>query len=307
MTEVWTWLHREAVYLWYYLDIQLRQIVPYWALGIVLGSAVSVFGKKYIHGAFAKLGLRKLGWLGVIPASLLGIASPLCMYGTIPIAASFSEQGVRDDYLAAFMMASVLLNPQLLLYSGALGTTVVIIRFVSCFLCGCAAGWLLRAFYKGKPFFNFAGFHERPGRDNDPNLLLRFLKNIGRNIKATGPMFLLGILLTALYQIHVPSNVAADLFGGHKTGFGVLMAATIGVPLYMCGGGTIPLLQQWLLDGMSLGSAAAFMITGPATKLTNLGAMKTVLGWQRFLLYLLFSMAFAWGTGMLTDLIVGIT
>ena len=337
MTEIWDWLHREAVYLWYYLDIQLRQIVPYWALGIVLGSAVSVFGKKYIHGAFAKLGQRKTGWLGVIPASLLGIASPLCMYGTIPIAASFSEQGVRDDYLAAFMMASVLLNPQLLLYSGALGATVVIIRFAGCFLCGCAAGWLVRAFYKGKPFFNFAGFHERPGlevarsetslserlrspsvppegakrlsgaeHDNDPNLLLRFLKNIGRNIKATGPMFLLGILLTALYQIHVPSNVAADLFGGHKTGFGVLMAATIGVPLYMCGGGTIPLLQQWLLDGMSLGSAAAFMITGPATKLTNLGAMKTVLGWRRFLLYLLFSMAFAWGTGMLVDLIAGI-
>ncbi len=39
------WIQREAVYLWYYLDIQLRQIAPYWALGIVLGSAVSVFGK----------------------------------------------------------------------------------------------------------------------------------------------------------------------------------------------------------------------------------------------------------------------
>lgn len=101
---MWDWLEREAIFLWYYLDIQIRQIAPYWALGIVLGSAVSVFGKKYIHGAFAKIGQRKMGWLGVIPASLLGIASPLCMYGTIPIAASFSEQGVKDDYLAAFMI-----------------------------------------------------------------------------------------------------------------------------------------------------------------------------------------------------------
>ena len=89
------WIEREAVYLWYYLDIQIRQIAPYWALGIVLGSVVSVFGKKAIHGAFAKIGRRRTGWLGVIPASLLGIASPLCMYGTIPIAASFSEQGVK--------------------------------------------------------------------------------------------------------------------------------------------------------------------------------------------------------------------
>ncbi len=141
---MWDWIQREAVYLWYYLDIQIRQIAPYWALGIVLGSFVSVFGKKYIHGAFAKIGQRKMGWLGVIPASILGIASPLCMYGTIPIAASFSEQGVKDDYLAAFMMSSILLNPQLIFYSGALGQTALIIRCASCFLCGCAAGWLIR-------------------------------------------------------------------------------------------------------------------------------------------------------------------
>ena len=300
------WIQREAIYLWYYLDIQFRQIAPYWALGIVLGSAVSVFGKKYIHGAFARIGQKRLGWLGVIPASLLGIASPLCMYGTIPIAASFSEQGVKDDCLAAFMMSSVLLNPQLIFYSGALGRTAVILRCLSCFLCGCAAGWLIRLFYsgRGKPFFDFTGFHEGKSRDTDPRLFVRFLKNIGRNIKATGPMFLLGILLTALYQIHVPEGFVGSLFGKNN-GFGVLMAAAIGVPVYMCGGGTVPLLMEWLADGMSMGSAAAFMITGPATKITNLGALKIVLGWKRFILYLLFVLAFAWATGMLTDLVIG--
>ena len=299
------WIEREAIYLWYYLDILIRQIAPYWALGIVLGSAVSVFGKEYIPGAFAKIGRRNMGWLGVIPASLLGIASPLCMYGTIPIAASFSEQGVKDDYLAAFMMSSILLNPQLLFYSSALGQTALIIRFVSCFLCGCVAGWLIRLFYsgKGKSFFNFSGFHERASRDTNPNMLLRFLKNIWRNIKATGLMFLLGILLTALYQIHVPDDFVSGLFGKNND-FGVLMAATIGVPVYMCGGGTIPLLNEWLADGMSMGSAAAFMVTGPATKITNLGAMKIVLGWKRFILYILFSMAFAWCTGMIVDLFI---
>ena len=302
---MWDWIEREAVYLWYYLDIQVRQIVPYWALGIVLGSAVSVFGKKTIHGAFVKIGKRRMGWLGVIPASLLGIASPLCMYGTIPIAASFSGQGVKDDCLAAFMMSSILLNPQLLFYSGALGRTAVAIRFVSCFLCGCLAGLLVRLFYsgRGKTFFDFTGFREGNSRDTDPNPLLRFLRNILRNIRATGPMFALGILLTALYQIHVPGDFVSGLFG-RNDGFGVLMAAAIGVPVYMCGGGTIPLLQQWLADGMSMGSASAFMITGPATKITNLGALKIVLGWRRFILYFLFSMFFAWGTGMITDLFV---
>ena len=89
-------------------------------------------------------------------------------------------------------------------------------------------------------------------------------------------------------------------FGGNEA-WGILMAATIGVPLYACGGGTIPLLQSWLMEGMSLGSAAAFMITGPATKITNLGALKIVFGIRRFLLYLAIVMIFSLLAGLLTS------
>ena len=296
-------LRREWVYLWYYLTVQIEQIVPYYLVGILLGSVISVFGKGKIHAAFSRMGQRKLGMLGLIPASALGIASPLCMYGTMPIAASFSQQGVKDDYLAAFMMSSVLLNPQLLIYSAALGQTAWLIRLLSCFLCGVTAGLLVRAFYRDRPFFNFDGFAQPRNRDTDPNLLVRLLKNIWRNIRATGPWFLLGIALTALYQRYVPSEWVASLFGENE-GLGVLIAATIGVPVYMCGGGTIPLLQEWLWQGMSLGSAAAFMITGPATKITNLGAVKSALGIRRFVLYIAFVMAFALLMGLLVDWIV---
>lgn len=122
------------------------------------------------------------------------------------------------------------------------------------------------------------------------------MKDLGRNIKATGGYFLLGVLLSALFQRYVPADRFAALFGKQE-GFGVLMAATLGVPLYACGGGTIPLLQQWLLSGMSMGSASAFMLTGPATKITNLGALKIVLGVRHFVYYLAFVIVFAMGTG----------
>lgn len=296
-------IQREAVYLWYYFDLQLRQILPYFLLGIVLGSIISVFVKDKIHGLFRSLGNKKLGFLGIIAASVLGIASPLCMYGTIPLAASFSKSGIRDDWLAAFMMSSILLNPQLIIYSTALGGTALGIRIGSCFLCGIAAGVLVRIFYKDKPFFNFTGFDEPKSRDTDPNLFVRLLKNIGRNFKATGVWFLVGVALSALFQRYVPAEFISSLFGKNE-GFGVLMAATIGVPLYACGGGTIPLLIQWLADGMSMGSAAAFMITGPATKITNLGAVKIVLGIKRFLLYLAFVMLFSLVTGVLVNLVL---
>ena len=236
-------LHREFIYVWYYFEVQLRQILPYFLLGIVIGSIISVFGKQKIHSLMTVIQDKHLGVFGIIPASLIGIASPLCMYGTIPIAASFSQKGMRDDYLAAFMMSSVLLNPQLLMYSAALGSFALCVRFISCFLCGIAAGLVVRFCFKDKHFFNFDGFSERASHDTDPNPIMRLIKNIGRNLKATGPYFLLGVLLSALFQRYVPADAFAKLFVNNE-GFGLLMAATIGVPLYACGGGTIPLLQQ---------------------------------------------------------------
>jgi uncharacterized membrane protein YraQ (UPF0718 family) len=304
-------LKREFIYLWYFFDLQFRQIAGYWILGMALGSLISVFGKEKIHRMFAAMRGKKMGILGVIPASLIGIASPLCMYGTIPIAASFSENGMADDddalqpMLAAFMMSSILLNPQLLFYSAALGPAALIIRFVSCFVCGIFAGLCIRFFCGTKKFFNFTGFKAPENHDTDPNPLVRFLKNLGRNFRATGPYFLIGVILSAVFQRYVPEDAMTALFGRNR-GFGVLMAATVGVPLYMCGGGTIPLLMGWLDSGMSMGSAAAFMITGPATKITNLGAVKIVLGVKNFILYLVFTVLFALLSGLLVDYIIPI-
>jgi uncharacterized membrane protein YraQ (UPF0718 family) len=294
-------LHREFIYLWYYFSIQLNQIFGYWLFGMVIGSVVSVFGKERIHSLFSGLKDKRMGVLGIVPACLLGMASPLCMYGTIPIAASFSAKGMRDDWLAAFMMSSILLNPQLIIYSVALGTRALIIRISTCFLCGIVAGLLVHIFCRETSFFNFSSIAEVKSRDTDPNILLRLLKNFGRNVKATWLYFLLGIVLSALFQRYVPTDAFVKLFGNNE-GFGVLMAATIGVPLYMCGGGTIPLLQQWLYDGMSMGSAAAFMLTGPATKITNLGAVKIVLGVRQFILYLLYVIFFAFITGLIINI-----
>jgi uncharacterized membrane protein YraQ (UPF0718 family) len=298
-------MRREFIYLWYYFTVQFNQIFFYYALGIAIGSVISVFGKNSINQLFSALQKKKLGALGVVPASIIGIASPLCMYGTIPVSASFSEKGMKDDWLAAFMMSSVLLNPQLIVYSAALGTTALVSRILSCFLCGIAAGLIIRFFYanRGRDFFSFSGFGEPQNRDTDPNLAMRLLKNIWRNIKATGPLFLTGVALSAVFQRYVPEDLMVSLLGGDKA-WGVLMAATIGVPMYVCGGGTIPLLQQWMRSGMSMGSAAAFMITGPAAKITNLGAMKIVLTTKRLALYILYSIAFAFAAGLLVDIIV---
>ncbi len=294
-------LYREFVYLAYYFEIQFTQIAGYYLFGIVSGSLISVFLKKRILSAMEAVGRYSDGFLALVLSSALGIASPLCMYGTIPIAASLAKGGIRHPALASFMMSSILLNPQLIVYSAALGSTALAVRILSCFVCGITAGVVVKL--SGREFFRFSVMEERQDRDSDPRLWLRFLKNLGRNVKATGPYFLAGVMLAALFQRYVPAEFISSLFGKDER-FGVLVAATVGVPLYACGGGTIPLLSAWLADGMSMGSAAAFMITGPATKITNLGALKIVLPARKFLLYLVFTALFSLAAGLLVNCFV---
>lgn len=298
MSEI---LYREFVYLAYYFEIQFTQIAGYYLFGIVTGSLISVFLKKRILSAMEAVGRYSDGFPALVLSSALGIASPLCMYGTIPIAASLAKGGIRHPALASFMMSSILLNPQLIVYSAALGSTALAVRILSCFVCGITAGVMVKL--SGREFFRFSVREERQDRDSDPRLWLRFLKNLGRNVKATGPYFLAGVMLAALFQRYVPAEFISSLFGKDER-FGVLVAATVGVPLYACGGGTIPLLGEWLADGMSMGSAAAFMITGPATKITNLGALKIVLPARKFLLYLVFTALFSLATGLLVNCFV---
>ncbi|MBP5192625.1 MAG: permease [Eubacterium sp.] len=296
-------LRREIIYIWYYFTVQLRQIFLYWVLGMVIGSIISVFFKDKIHNLMRNMKSDGSSIIGIIAASILGVASPLCMYGTIPIAASFSRGGIRDEWLASFMMSSILLNPQLIIYSAALGVKVLVVRIVTCFLCGIVAGLVIRFFFRKKNFFRFESFDEPKNRDTDPNIFKRLLKNLYRNLRATGLYFLIGIFLSAIFQRYVPAEAVTFMFGGNEA-WGVLMASTVGVPLYVCGGGTIPILKTWLANGMSLGSAAAFMITGPATKITNLGALKVVLGIKHFLFYWAFIIVYACMSGILINLVL---
>lgn len=85
------------------------------------------------------------------------------------------------------------------------------VRVAACFVCGIAAGFLVFCFYRDKEFFNFTGFEGRSCHDTHPNMVTRYFLNSWRNIKATGGYFLLGILLSALFQRYVLS----DLFGGN--------------------------------------------------------------------------------------------
>jgi uncharacterized membrane protein YraQ (UPF0718 family) len=289
--------------------LQFKRIVPFWLAGLLVGSAVSVFFSSVITGAMAKLGgkgsssqARALG--GSALAAVLGAVSPLCMYGTVPLIAVLGRGGAREYILASFMISSILINPNLFVFSLALGTPLALLRLGACLVAGTLAGAAVRVFMKEGTLFDFSAFDERLKVKGSPGARAYFA-SVGRGIHKTAPYFLAGIFLTALFDLYFPRELATSAFGSRR-GLGPLIAASVGVPVYVCGGATIPLLRAWLGMGMTAGSAIAFCLSGPATKLTNLGAVKIILGARNFMLYLCYTIGFAVVAGIAIDAVLGI-
>ncbi|MCX7921353.1 MAG: permease [Clostridia bacterium] len=296
----------EIVYIISLVVYQFKLIFGYWAIGILAGVAISVFAGKKVEPFVLGVATIKPAFLTIVFAAILGAASPLCMYGTVPMMASLGRKGLPHHLLVAFMISSVLINPNLFIVSLALGMPMALLRLFMCIAAGVLAGVLAKRYFKGKPIFNFSGFEEKEASCSyEAPPLKRFLKSLNRTIVKTGPYFLAGLTLTALFDRFFPKEWLYMLFGSNN-GFGVLLAASLGVPLYLCGGGTVPLIKAWLYAGMSPGSAIAFMAAGASTKINNLSAVKMIFGAKKFSLYIAYNLVFAAVTGLAIDLIYSI-
>jgi uncharacterized membrane protein YraQ (UPF0718 family) len=295
----------EIKILTYLTLYQFKLIFPYWIIGLIAGSVISVFAFDKIKSFISAIGKKTNTYVGILIAVLLGAVSPVCMYGTIPLIASLGRRGVPQHVLAAFMVSSILINPNLFIFSFALGFPVALTRLLVCLAAGFAAGALVRLLFKNKKLFNFEGFGVSQKCNSGKSSLLTYVSDLHRGIVKTAPYFFTGIILTALFDRYVPSSLITSVFGGNQK-FGIFLAASLGIPVYVCGGGTIPLLKEWLEQGMSIGSAVAFMLSGPATKLTNLSAVKTILGIRNFIIYIAFNVIFAVAAGFITDIVFNI-
>jgi hypothetical protein len=115
-----------------------------------------------------------------------------------------------------------------------------------------------------------------------------------------GKYFLPSILLASAISVLIPPTFILKMLGSDNM-FSVLVAAAAGAPLYVCGGAAIPVVQELHSLGMSKGAMMAFLIAGPATKLSTLMALKAAFRTPLFFLYLAVTMAGAVGIGYLCN------
>jgi uncharacterized membrane protein YraQ (UPF0718 family) len=105
-------------------------------------------------------------------------------------------------------------------------------------------------------------------------------------------------------QTVVPAAWISALLGAGRW-HGVLLAGVLGVPFYACGGGAVPVIAGLSAQGMSPGAALAFFLAGPATRLTSLAALGTLLNRRALAAYVAYVVAAAALAGTVLNLVVG--
>ena len=124
-----------------------------------------------------------------------------------------------------------------------------------------------------------------------------FLKNTGKSLWFVTRMMAIGILIAAFVEMLPLSLMFKEV--DTNSPLGILVAAVAGIPLYACGGGTIPMVASLLASGLSRGSALAFLTVGPATRITSLSAICTIFRKRFLALYVLVLLIFSVLAGML--------
>lgn len=119
-----------------------------------------------------------------------------------------------------------------------------------------------------------------------------------------GKWLLLAFVLEALIVRYVPQTAIAGVLG-EGSRFAVVIAALIGIPLYLNNVAALPIVSGLLAQGMQPGAAIAFLIAGPVTTVPAMSAVWGVVTRRVFALYLGVSLVGAVVLGWLTNLLLG--
>jgi len=294
------------------LSISVNMFLRLWyllALGIVLGSLISVYMPRRKLSSLA----RESGFKAILIASALGVVSPLGSYAVIPIFTAMLAAGLPKAPMMTFLVSSPLIDPVIFILTWTvISPSMAFARLASAIilgiLCGVTVEYLTnKRFVLGEPLkaapanpnskesLELSTF---PVEDaNSENKLREAVTLMWRSAKYPGRYFLIAIVLAALVATYVPRDAIVRYMGtGHAS---IFIASAMGIPLYMCGGGAIPLVAQFLHMGMDKGAALAFLVVGPATRIAPMVTVFSLVRKRIFLVYFLVALLGGMGVGFL--------
>jgi uncharacterized membrane protein YraQ (UPF0718 family)/regulator of protease activity HflC (stomatin/prohibitin superfamily) len=284
-------------------------------IGTFTSSLIRVFldGSLFLLGGFLLAGLlaefvrseritRHLGGGGLRPvflATVLGAPLPLCSCSVVPAARELRRKGASTGAVVAFLISTPETGiDSILLTYGYLGPAMMIARPVAAVLTALVAGvlTLLTGQKRADSEPLAAAEDEQPRTEHEtPEVAPQEMSLTGRLDRALrhgfveifdelAPWLILAFVLSALLDSCLGPDSLTRLLPYPI--LGMLAAALVGIPTYVCASGSTPVAATLIAKGLSPGAGLVYMLTGPATNLTTLAVVARLFGRRILALYL---------------------
>jgi uncharacterized membrane protein YraQ (UPF0718 family)/copper chaperone CopZ len=295
MDAVLTFLTEFVQALW----LVTAQMAPWLLLGFLVAGLLSV----YVSARWLERHLGGGGFGPVLKAAVFGVPLPLCSCGVIPVAASLRRHGASPAATTSFLISTPQTGVDSIAVTGALmGPFFAVFRPVAALLTGVLGGGVVQATQTRAELTAPADTGTAPDlRGGRLRAALAYgFETLPRDI---GNALAIGLVLAALISTLVPAGSLAGQFGGGI--LPVLVMIVVGIPLYVCATGSVPLAAGFIHAGVSPGAALAFLIAGPATNAATVTTLLKVLGRRTTAIYLATVGLSALGGGLLLDALAG--
>ncbi|HEY5673003.1 MAG TPA: permease [Malonomonas sp.] len=241
--------------------------------------------------------INRAGFLGIPLAVAVGMVSPLCACGILPIVISLAMMGTPLAPLMALLVTSPVMGPDALLltYSG-LGGEWAALKFVGAGILGLSAGvmvlWLQQVGILSEDMVRLQPVYKEDGSlapaadigaaqgikvkrmqivPRDSRLRFIFDRTMDAGL-FVGKYLLMAIVLEAIIVTLVPISWITFLVGQNNFQ-SLFTAALIGLPLPTNQIPIIPILAGLLERGIDQGAALTLLLAGPVTSLPAMLAL----------------------------------
>lgn len=239
----------------------------------------------------------------VIKAALLGVPLPLCSCGVLPAAVALKKQGATKGATTAFLISTPESGVDSIAISYALLDPIMtVIRpvaaLVTAIIAGCVENSIEWPQHQPPPDSSCRK-SGNTGDSNAPDSPAEFSRHDNRWTKVKKSLryaiidvwgdiavwFFGGLLIAGLIMTLIPEELMIKWLNGGFSSMLIMLA--VGIPLYICATASTPVAAALILKGVSPGAALVFLLVGPATNITSLSVLISILGKKSTFRYLL--------------------
>lgn len=247
--------------------------------------SVLIFAISYIQSYFPPertkkmLGNVKGIWANALGA-LLGTVTPFCSCSSIPLFIGFTNAGLPIGVTFSFLISSPLVDLASVLLLASIFNWKIAIAYVVVGLILAIIGGSIISKAKLEKYVEPFVYNNKVTELAQAELTKKDRANFAKEqvlqiIKKVWLYILIGVGIGAAIHNWIPQDIISAVLGQDKW-YSVLIATTVGVPMYADIFGTLPIAEALVLKGVGLGTALSFMMAVTALSLPSLILLKRV-------------------------------